>query len=234
MKNGLLGISLSLNIVIVGFFLYSHWESLSIRKEPGVMTYGSELYRKDQVELHALYHSRNVATVMLGDSLTYGADWAELLRRRNVVNRGIIGDTTNGVLKRIDKVLGLNPKVCFIMIGINDLLRGADVNSVFRDYQQALSKLRERGISPVIQSTLFVSFVDKEKTNEKVATLNGLLRDYAKRNGVEYIDLNSVLGKDGYLATEYTYDGVHLSAKGYIAWKTSITPIVHKLAGTGN
>ena len=46
--------------------------------------------------------------VMRGDSITDHGEWNELLGREDVINRGIGGDTTYGVLKRI---ANLNPSL---------------------------------------------------------------------------------------------------------------------------
>ncbi len=64
--------------------------------------------------------------VFLGDSLVERAEWAEFFPGTGAVNRGIGGDTTEGVLKRLDQ-LGLKPGKSgrvFLYIGINDLLSG--------------------------------------------------------------------------------------------------------------
>src|SRR5262249_1762037 len=59
--------------------------------------------------------------VMLGDSNTEWVDWHELFPGVQFLNRGIAGDTSAGVLNRLDEVIGRHPKVVFLMIGINDL-----------------------------------------------------------------------------------------------------------------
>ena len=47
--------------------------------------------------------------VMLGDSITEGADWAALLPQTRVHNHGIGGDDTVGVLRRLDLVTRAQP-----------------------------------------------------------------------------------------------------------------------------
>ena len=57
--------------------------------------------------------------------------------------------------------------------------------------------------------------------------LNQELRKYASTNNVEYIDINNGLSSetDG-LLPEYTYDGIHLSGKGYLVWSRAIRPYI--------
>jgi len=59
--------------------------------------------------------------VMLGDSLTEWGNWHELVPEHRVINRGIAGDTSSGVLDRLQEVIERRPKVVFVMIGTNDI-----------------------------------------------------------------------------------------------------------------
>ena len=69
------------------------------------------------------------AVVFLGDSITQG--WGDGLGAAfpgmKVANRGISGDTTRGVLIRLEEdVLALDPAAVVLLIGTNDLEEGAD------------------------------------------------------------------------------------------------------------
>src|SRR5262245_42569936 len=59
--------------------------------------------------------------IMLGDSITEKIDWRELFPGVSILNRGIGGDTSAGVLKRLDEVIARHPKIVFLMVGVNDL-----------------------------------------------------------------------------------------------------------------
>ena len=48
--------------------------------------------------------------IFLGNSITEGCDWKSLFPDKNVLNRGISGDVTRGVLNRIDEVTSSKPK----------------------------------------------------------------------------------------------------------------------------
>ena len=92
--------------------------------------------------------------VFLGNSITFGGNWAELLGRERIVNRGIGGDNTVGMLHRMQYVYQLKPKLCFIMAGINDIYADASVELIFQNYVKIIDTLRAHSIIPVIQSTL--------------------------------------------------------------------------------
>ena len=68
------------------------------------------------IELTDLYtvYSGQKDIVMLGNSLTNRISWNELLVRDDVANRGIGSDITAGFINRINFVLNVKPKICFI------------------------------------------------------------------------------------------------------------------------
>src|SRR3954470_24562286 len=56
----------------------------------------------------AQFESEPVVTgkiIFLGNSITQGGDWKKLLNDSTIINRGIGGDITFGVLKRLDDVI---------------------------------------------------------------------------------------------------------------------------------
>lgn len=78
------------------------------------------------------------AIVFLGDSLTSGCEWRELFGHQlTILNRGIGGDTSAGVLKRVSTVAALRPVATFLMIGTNDAqLLGYAPTDTLRNYQR--------------------------------------------------------------------------------------------------
>jgi lysophospholipase L1-like esterase len=163
---------------------------------------------------------------MLGDSITYRVDWNELLSRTDIANRGIDGDITEGFINRLSDIYEIHPAKCFIMGGINDILKDIPVSEMFANITEIAEELQRNDITPIIQSTLFVSTKQRDwkQMNEKVNELNKLLEDYAQERKVDFVDLNSELSKDGALNQVYTYDGVHLLGNGYEKWRDLILP----------
>lgn len=175
---------------------------------------------------HAFGHKADV--VMLGDSLTDGAEWREMFADQLVVNRGIDGDTTEGVLARLDDIVSLKPKAVFVMIGINDFSDASrSAEDVFLTYRSLVSRLTRSSITVVVQSTLQCNetkgaWKSCTAINSKISQLNTRLATLASRR-VSYVDLTPVLVARGGLRDELTYDGVHLNAQGYQLWKNAIT-----------
>src|SRR5712671_5615183 len=84
------------------------------------------------------------AVVFLGDSITqgWGDDMGGSFPGVKLANRGISGDTTRGVLIRLqDDVLALHPSAIVLLIGTNDLEEGADPETIAANLQLILARL---------------------------------------------------------------------------------------------
>jgi len=164
--------------------------------------------------------------VMLGDSITQNIVWNDLLDRSDIANRGVGGNSTLDILNRLDQVYILNPQICFVMGGINDLTEHGSVEETFTNLEKIIEDLKQHHIIPIIQSTLFSR--DTDDTNFKVFRLDQLLKEYCMKNSFEYLDLNSILSKDNTLIALYAKDQVHLNDKGYQLWGKYLLPVIKK------
>ncbi|MDA8405556.1 MAG: GDSL-type esterase/lipase family protein [Deltaproteobacteria bacterium] len=162
---------------------------------------------------------------MLGDSITNGCEWSELLSTCDVVNRGIGGDATAGILNRIDQIITLKPKKVFLMVGINDLGKEIPVSKILSNYQDIITKLLAENIEVFVQSTLNVGKIQLQR-NLQVTELNRSLKTYCSDHGVTFIDLNRTLAPDGFLLDKYSNEGLHLTGDGYIQWRDEIAPFL--------
>ena len=60
--------------------------------------------------------------VFLGNSITEkGGNWNKRFGVNNIVNRGVSGDITEGILSRLDEIIYYKPTTIFLLIGINDI-----------------------------------------------------------------------------------------------------------------
>lgn len=201
---------------MVIFMLPNKLYSETLNTQNDTLTFGdNNIY-----ELYKIYPTKQANIVMLGDSITYAANWSELFDYP-IINRGINGDTTSGFLQRIEQVTKLNPKKVFLMGGINDIFQGFGVEEIFENHKKIINKLKEKNITPYIYSTLFTAS-KQNGYNDKVKELNILLKKYCENNKIVFIDLNKILSKDELLIKNYTHDGLHLNAKAYLLWKDEI------------
>jgi lysophospholipase L1-like esterase len=173
--------------------------------------------------------------VFFGDSITFGANWQELFPQSNVVNRGISGDTTLGLLNRQDEIMALRPRQIFLMIGTNDLCFEQPPAKILANYQLILERFRKELPDTPVYVQSILPFNDNLfpsrglRKNENIRALNNEIKKLAEKNGYDYIDLASVFtGPSGRLSQEYTYDGLHLNDNAYRIWRSQIESLVGK------
>ena len=80
--------------------------------------------------------------IFLGNSITNGGEWAELLGNPHAKNRGISGDTTQGVLDRLSTITKGKPSKIFLLIGTNDLSRGKSVDEVAKNVEKIVERVK--------------------------------------------------------------------------------------------
>lgn len=181
----------------------------------------SSLYRK-------LDYSQNQKKVIFfGDSLTENGNWSELFQNPNILNRGIQGDTTAGILKRTNDVAALKPTKVFIMAGINDLSKGSSTNSALSNYEKIIKSIKSKSPQTKIyvQSTLPIN----NKLNSgalkpsMIVNFDKGLEKLSAKNNATFINLYPLfVDGHGYLKRNLTFDGTHVNGDGYVIWKKAI------------
>lgn len=191
------------------------------------------IYYQHRQSLFEALPVANRPIVFLGDSLTDSGEWNEILNHSDIVNRGIFGDTTAGVLERLSPILATQPRQIFLMIGINDLARRQDFSGILANYQQILATIQQQ--SP--QTQVYVKSVlpindgrfENAPSNETIRTLNTQLQRLSENYSYSYIDLHSQLvDENQQLDERYTLDGLHLNGTAYLIWKAAIENYVER------
>ena len=166
--------------------------------------------------------------VLLGDSITEAGEWAELLQHQKILNRGIAGDVTSGLLRRLDAIIDLDPAQIFLMIGINDLLFVSPAEAA-HNYRNIVQKIRDS--LPQCQLTLqSVLPINKRVRNIPIEAgdildLNQNIKQIAADFGLAYIDLHPLLSdENGALDPNYTLDGIHINGEAYVVWARALKP----------
>jgi lysophospholipase L1-like esterase len=167
--------------------------------------------------------------VFLGNSITEQAgDWSFKVNNPKARNRGISGDTTDGVLARLGELIYYKPVQIFILIGINDLFRD-DMSSekVFETIVQIVNNIHNG--SP--ETEIFVQTIlptTTENLKEKILLTNDMLINSENSEPYEIISLPNLFTTDsGLMNMELSTDGVHLNENGYTVWVDNITNLIH-------
>jgi lysophospholipase L1-like esterase len=178
-------------------------------------------YKHKKSQFEVLSMNEKFTTMMLGDSITDEGLWDELLNNDTIQNRGISGDTTDGVLERLNP-MGKNIEKVFIMIGVNDIMRGKSVDEIYSNYLRIIQVFKEKNIKIHIQSTLYIGESRKADFNPKVEELNKRLEKYASENKITFINLNPIFAPNKVLKKEFTFDDLHLNGSAYKLWSQEI------------
>lgn len=172
--------------------------------------------------------------VFMGNSITEG--WInqrpDFFKNNQFISRGISGQTTSQMLVRFrNDVLELNPKNVVILAGTNDIAQNngyiSNENIVSNIASMCeLAKLHK--INVVICSVLPATIYPWKKEIDAVTNireLNKLLKDYAKKNKITYVDFYEKMkdSRNG-LPKEYTSDEVHVTPKGYEVMEALLLP----------
>ncbi|HJE03549.1 MAG TPA: GDSL-type esterase/lipase family protein [Aliarcobacter thereius] len=194
--------------VLLFFVIYSYSNEWKIQNDP---------YYKHKVSQFFMLKDFNTSKIMmLGDSITDEGEWSELWGEL-VQNRGISGDTTLGVLDRVHTISS-NIEDVYIMIGVNDIMRGSNAKEVFKNYKKIVKYFLDKKIKVNIQSTLYIGESRKSNFNNEIELLNKSLKDFAKLKNIKFIDLNTILSENNILNPQYTKDDLHLNGEAYQLW----------------
>jgi lysophospholipase L1-like esterase len=163
--------------------------------------------------------------VFMGNSITEG--WIrtspEFFAGKPYVNRGISGQTTPQMLVRFrPDVINLKPTLVVILAGTNDIAgnTGPSTLEMIMDNLISMCELAKANNIKVVLSSVLPAFDFPWKKGmepaEKIAALNAMIKDYADKNGIVYLDYYSAMvdNRKG-LPLELSGDGVHPNKKGY-------------------
>lgn len=173
--------------------------------------------------------------IMLGNSLTDGAEWNELLDNPHVKNRGIVGDIVQGLYERMEPIVKGKPRKIFIMSGVNDVSHGVTGDSIARATEKLIMLIKRRSPRTQIYLQSILPFNNKVREwkylkgrEQVVVDGNRALEQVAKRQGVTWINLYPLfVDEHGRLKAEYTNDGLHLLGPAYLVWRDAIKPYVN-------
>jgi lysophospholipase L1-like esterase len=202
-------------------------ERLKLNYQQWVMLLGQEAKVAAQTQPDRLY-------ILLGDSISLWFPSELLPPEKNWLNQGISGETTAGLLRRLDLLDETEPEAIFVMIGINDLLKGVKDDTVMANQRLILRYLRQQhpDATIVLQSILPHSGAKStwegrdrltQASNERIRNLNSRLRTLAEAEGVLFLDLYPLFADpSGALHLEFSSDGLHLNRNGYQLWQTAL------------
>jgi lysophospholipase L1-like esterase len=181
---------------------------------------------KSRLVFFKSYPNSKKDIIFVGNSITQGVDWAELLQNKHARNRGISGDITYGVLERLSELTEGQPASIFVLIGINDIEHNIPDSLIVNNYRRIIRRIKaESPRTKIYFHTLlpvnneFTQFKKHYNKDEHIAFVNTELKKIASEENITLIDLHPhFLDASGKLDKRYTMDGLHLNAEGYKVW----------------
>lgn len=162
--------------------------------------------------------------VMVGDSLSqwYPSDY---LPSRDIwLNQGISGDTTRGILQRLDDFATARPDRIYVMAGVNDLKRGASDREILQNLAKIVARLQRQHPQAQIVVQSILPTRSSMIPNDRIENLNQQLAQLTTRQGATFLDLyREFVDRDGYLQQQLSTDGIHLNLQGYQVWQTALS-----------
>ena len=173
-------------------------------------------------------------TILVGDSIALWFPPELLPSGKTWLNQGISGETSAGLLKRLKLLDDTDPETIYVLIGINDLIRGELPETVLENSRLIIRDLlwAHPNTQIVVQSILPHSDAGAtwenrdrllEIPNETIRQLNQELRAIAESENAYFLDLHPLFtDTNGNLRLDLTTDGLHLNRQGYWVWRSAI------------
>ena len=175
------------------------------------------------------------ALVFLGDSITQG--WGDNMGGNfpgvKLANRGISGDTTRGVLIRLQEdVLALKPSGVVLLIGTNDLEEKAEPETIAANLKLILTALKQHNSRmPIVLCQVFPSSTTKKRSAEPIKKINQLYAAAVKGDAqVTFIETWPLFADaQGDAKVEEFPDLLHPNKLGYAKWAAALRPVLATL-----
>ena len=171
--------------------------------------------------------------IFLGNSLTELFDLEYYFKDSSLLNCGIVGDFSEGLVKRAGSIGRLKPDKLFIEIGINDIIEQIPLNEICANYEELIEIIKKESPDtkifiqsnfPVIINRPSILTSDKN-VNDLVKEQNENLKDLAKRTHCTFIDIYPAFTERNVdFKALFIWDGIHFTDKAYTIWASIVKP----------
>ena len=210
-----------------------------VDKQPGVgplrqADWFKEVWKSRRTEFANSKDADKGSVVFYGDSITQG--WPDLkgaFPGVKIANRGISGDTTRGMLIRLQEdVIALEPKGVVLLMGTNDIEEKASPELIAQNIAAMLAELKKHNSEmPIVLCLIFPSSETKARPTATIQATNKLvLRAVRGDKQITVLDTFTLYKNDaGDAKPELFPDLLHLNPQGYAVWASALRPVLATL-----
>jgi lysophospholipase L1-like esterase len=192
----------------------------------------------------AIAKKGDIDVLLMGDSITDGwrnagkAVFEKHFTPLKTANFGIGGDTTQGVLWRMDngELEGYTPKLMMLMIGTNNIGGGKNVGNTPEDIAVAIIVIVDRFRAKFPQGKVLLLGVFPRNvsptSSQRIAVnnINKIISRCDDGKFVRYLDIgDKFLDPDGTLPKSIMPDALHPNLRGYEIWAEAVMPTIHEM-----
>lgn len=169
------------------------------------------------------YHLQKQIWAFVGDSLTAGfgvassESYVSILEKKlkphfsniSLMNAGVSGDTSAGVLRRLDWILQDRPQKVFLCIGANDGLRGLPLSTLEKNLNTLVNTIQQSGSQVILMGMMIPPNYGPKYT----ADFKAIYPRVAQENNVLFLPF-LLEGVAGEIKLNQS-DGIHPNVKGH-------------------
>ena len=227
------------------------WKSYGIKNNYNYCSIPTTYAKKSKkMQFINMVRTRNIGAkiVFLGDSITdlwefhpkyqNGSKiWKKYYVPMNVENFAISGDKTENILWQLtdgNMLHDMKPQLFVMMIGVNNVMRHDNPNSIAEGIQNILKVLQKSyPKAKILLLNILPSCMEWDK--QKVIytdsrKVNSLIKSFADNKKIFYLDTSKeFLDNGGKVDSSNFYDGLHLTEKGFKTWDKALRPKIIEL-----
>ena len=160
--------------------------------------------------------------VCFGDSITKGyyKKFNDIIKQEysdikmDIINQGVVGETSVGGIKRLDYIIELEPDVVVLGFGMNDWRKGVNKEVFKQNIELIVNKLKNVNVR-VILLTMNPDFNTNKKVSNQLIEYNEIIKEIAFINKIRIADVYSSWVKELPNIKDGLYDDIHPNKIGY-------------------
>jgi lysophospholipase L1-like esterase len=158
-----------------------------------------------------------------------------------VANFGIAGDTTQGVLWRLQngEGQGFQPKAVMLMIGTNNTGGGRGGGNTAEEIADGVKAVvaelrKDFPNAKILLLGIFPRSTPDSPVRAKIKEINTIIAKLHDGENVTYMDIgDKFLAEDGTIPRDVMADGLHPTTKGYEIWAEAVKEPLEKMLSSG-